>query len=82
MNLYIWFKGETHIQIQIGFKIIMNKRKQKIKHKRKGKGELPGPIYPVLAHLGKPFARPTYPFRARRQQGPTGRSLVLTSLMP
>jgi hypothetical protein len=38
--MYNWFKGGTHIQIQIGFKIIMNKRKQKIKHKRKREGEL------------------------------------------
>jgi hypothetical protein len=37
MNLYNWFKGETHIQIW--FKIIRNKIEQRIKHKIKRKGK-------------------------------------------
>jgi hypothetical protein len=68
--LYKWFKGETHTQIQSGFKIIMNKRKKKMKHKRKREEELTGPQCFIPAHQEMASFRAHRPNPAFPPRGP------------
>jgi hypothetical protein len=57
------------------FKFEFKKRKKGTKGKikpEKGKGELPGPIYPVLAHLGKAICAAHLPIPRAPTAGPHG----------